>query len=74
MGHHCGSCFYDVKQRTGPKACPFNALYWHFHARNRERLESDDARPGMMVRMGMVYRTWDKMDPVHPSGAAGQGR
>ncbi|MEZ4740314.1 MAG: cryptochrome/photolyase family protein [Flavobacteriales bacterium] len=26
MGHHCGTCFYDVKQRTGPKACPFNAL------------------------------------------------
>ena len=62
MGHHCGTCFYDVKQRTGPKACPFNALYWHFHARNRTRLESADARPGIMVRMGMVYRTWDKMD------------
>ena len=62
MGHHCGSCFYDVKQRTGPKACPFNALYWHFHVRNRDRLESADARPGTMVRMGMVYRTWDKMD------------
>ena len=62
MGHHCGTCFYDVKERTGPKACPFNALYWHFHARNRERLESDDARPGIMVRMGMVYRTWDKMN------------
>ena len=27
-----------------------------------ERLESADARPGTMVRMGMVYRTWDKMD------------
>lgn len=62
MGHHCGTCFYDVKERTGPKACPFNALYWHFHARNRERLESADARPGTMVRMGMVYRTWDMMD------------
>jgi deoxyribodipyrimidine photolyase-related protein len=61
MGHHCASCFYDVKDRTGPKACPFNALYWHFHARNRDRLLSDRARPGMMVRMGMAYRTWDKM-------------
>lgn len=61
MGHHCGTCFYDVKERTGPKACPFNALYWHFHARNRERLESPDARPGTMMRVGMVYRTWEKM-------------
>ena len=61
MGHHCGTCYYDVNDRTGPKACPFNALYWHFHARNRDRFLSDDARPGMMVRMGMTYRTWDKM-------------
>ena len=63
MGHHCGTCHYDVKDRTGPKACPFNALYWHFHARNRERLEGPDARPGTMMRLGMVYRTWEKMDP-----------
>lgn len=61
MGHHCGSCYYDVNDRTGAKACPFNALYWHFHARDRERFLSDEARPGMMVRMGMTYRTWDKM-------------
>ncbi|MBL7951748.1 MAG: cryptochrome/photolyase family protein [Flavobacteriales bacterium] len=61
MSHHCGTCYYDVKDRTGPKACPFNALYWHFLARDRERLLSDDARPGMLVRMGMAYRTWDKM-------------
>ena len=61
MGHHCGTCYYDVHDRTGPKACPFNALYWHFIARSRDRLLSDEARPGMMVRMGMTYRTWDKM-------------
>jgi len=62
MSHHCGTCHYDVKDRTGPRACPFNALYWHFHARNRERLESDEARAGTMVRMAMTYRTWEKMD------------
>lgn len=61
MGHHCASCYYDVNDRTGAKACPFNALYWHFHARNHERLLGPDARPGMMVRMGMTYRTWFKM-------------
>ena len=62
MGHHCSSCYYNVKDRTGPKACPFNALYWHFLVRGRERIDSPDARAGTMVRMGMVYRTWDKMD------------
>lgn len=64
MGHHCGTCYYDVNDRTGPRACPFNALYWHFHARNRERLEAPDARPGTMMRVGMVYRTWEKMAPA----------
>lgn len=64
MGHHCGGCYYDVNDRTGLRACPFNALYWHFHARNRERFLSEEARPGMMVRMGMAYRTWDKMLPA----------
>lgn len=61
MGHHCGNCHYNVNDRTGPRACPFNALYWHFLARNRERFLSEEARPGMMVRLGMPYRTWDRM-------------
>ncbi len=61
MGHHCASCHYKVSERTGEKACPFNALYWHFLARNRERMLSPDARPGLMVRMAMPYRTWDAM-------------
>jgi deoxyribodipyrimidine photolyase-related protein len=55
MGDHCRSCHYDVKQRTGPAACPFNALYWHFMQRHRERLENNP-------RIGMVYRSWDRMD------------
>lgn len=56
MGDHCRSCFYDVKQKTGPKACPFNALYWNFMDRHRERLERNP-------RIGMVYRSWDRMEP-----------
>ncbi len=55
MSDYCGSCRYDVKQRTGPDACPFNALYWDFLARNREKLGSNH-------RLAMPYRTWDKMD------------
>lgn len=37
MSNYCASCRYDVKQRTGPNACPFNTLYWDFMARHRER-------------------------------------
>ena len=54
MGPHCGSCKYKRQSKTEEDACPFNSLYWHFHARNRDLLERNP-------RIGMVYRTWDKM-------------
>lgn len=37
MSNYCGSCRYDVKQRSGADACPMNTLYWDFLARHRER-------------------------------------
>ena len=55
MSDYCGACRYDVKVKTGPDACPFNALYWDFLARNRGQL-------GKNVRLAMPYRNWDKMD------------
>jgi deoxyribodipyrimidine photolyase-related protein len=60
MSDYCGTCRYDVKAKTGSNACPFNALYWDFLARNRGQL-------GKNVRLAMPYRNWDKM-----SGAAQQ--
>ena len=54
MSDYCGKCDYRVGDRTGPKACPFNLLYWHFLTRHRARFEGNP-------RMGQMYRTWDKM-------------
>ena len=34
MSDYCQSCYYDVKQKSGAKACPFNYLYWDFFIRN----------------------------------------
>ena len=56
MSDHCGRCRFDVKQRTGPDACPFNALYWDFLARNERRFRRNR-------RMTHVYSGWDKMKP-----------
>jgi len=53
MSDYCRRCRYDVKQRTGPDACPFNALYWDFLARHRDKL-------GENRRLAMPYRTWAK--------------
>ena len=56
MSDHCGRCRFDVKQKTGPDACPFNALYWDFLARNEGRFRRNR-------RMTHVYSAWDKMKP-----------
>ncbi len=55
MSHYCNGCFYNKKEKTGEKACPFNSLYWDFYDRNRDKLEKNP-------RIGMAYRLWDKMD------------
>ncbi len=56
MSDYCGHCRYDVKQKTGPTACPFNYLYWHFLQQHRSRL---DGNP----RMSLAYRNLDRMKP-----------
>jgi deoxyribodipyrimidine photolyase-related protein len=55
MSDYCKSCAYSVGTKTGEGACPFNLLYWHFLDRHRTRFTNN-------VRMGNMYRTWDRMD------------
>ncbi|MEZ4250109.1 MAG: cryptochrome/photolyase family protein [Polyangiales bacterium] len=58
MSDHCRECRYDVKQRVGDEACPFNALYWDFLAKHRERLERNP-------RVRALFGTWDRWDEGH---------
>lgn len=55
MSDYCGSCRYNVKQRTGPDACPFNYLYWDFIARHKERFARNP-------RMANITRGHDRFD------------
>jgi len=57
MFDYCTHCHYDVKQRIGTKACPFNALYWDFIARNESKLRKNP-------RMAMPYKNWARMTEV----------
>lgn len=57
MSDYCARCAYDPAIKAGPKACPFNPLYWDFIGRNENKL-------GTNPRMGPVYATWRKMDPA----------
>ena len=54
MSDYCSGCHYDKKQKLGDRACPYNALYWDFFARNEGML-------GRNSRLGMVYRQLQTM-------------
>ena len=54
MSNYCKGCRYDVKQRHGPQACPFNSLYWDFLARHGEELRRNP-------RMALVMKQLDKL-------------
>lgn len=55
MSDFCKTCVYDVKQRSGPTACPFNYLYWAFLIRNAKKLRGNK-------RLAMPYRALDEWD------------
>jgi deoxyribodipyrimidine photolyase-related protein len=54
MSNYCRGCSFKVNSKNGPDACPFNYLYWDFLERNRNKLRSNP-------RVGMMYRTYDRM-------------
>ncbi|MGC6517991.1 MAG: cryptochrome/photolyase family protein [Candidatus Puniceispirillaceae bacterium] len=56
MSDYCKGCHYNIKEKTGENACPFHYLYWDFLWRHEEKLRSNP-------RLGMIYRTADKMGP-----------
>ena len=70
MSNFCKSCHYDKdkkiesgepttsKAKSAPNRppCPFNSLYWDFYDRHRAKLERNP-------RVGMMYKTWDRMTP-----------
>jgi deoxyribodipyrimidine photolyase-related protein len=54
MSDYCAGCAYDVKAKSGPRACPLNYLYWDFLERNRATLKGNP-------RLTQMYATLDKM-------------
>lgn len=52
MGDYCRGCAHDAKDAVGPRACPFNFLYWDFIARHAEEFARNPrmAMPVMGLR------------------------
>ncbi len=57
MSDYCDGCAFDVKEKLGPKACPFNYLYWNF-------IDRHEARFAKNPRMAMPVKTLRAMDPA----------
>ena len=55
MSDYCKGCKYSPTVKNGPKACPFNYLYWDFLIRNEDKLRGNH-------RLGMIYKTLERMD------------
>ncbi len=56
MSNYCDGCRYNVNERVGEDACPFNALYWDFLIRHRDRF-AENRR--MSIAMSNVDRLGD---------------
>jgi deoxyribodipyrimidine photolyase-related protein len=56
MSNYCSGCAYDPDETLAENACPFNALYWDFIARNEARLRGNQ-------RLNYTYAGLDAMKP-----------
>jgi deoxyribodipyrimidine photolyase-related protein len=67
MSDYCAGCAYDPAIKLGPKACPFNFLYWNFLIENEKKLANNP-------RMAMPYRTLEAMDAARHDQIAMQAK
>jgi len=51
QGNHCKNCAYRPDRTSGVGACPYNALYWRFIDRHRDRLAENP-------RMALPLNNW----------------
>ena len=59
MSDCCSKCKYDVKLKTGERACPFNYLYWNFVDVHRQDF-SENGRVSLMTNMYEAKSTEEK--------------
>lgn len=56
MSNYCDKCYYNVKDKFGEKACPFNSLYWNFLDDKKQYFANNQ-------RMAMMLNLLQKMQP-----------
>lgn len=56
MSNNCAKCHYNVKEKLGEKACPFNSLYWNFLDEKKDYFKGNQ-------RMSMMLNLLQKIKP-----------
>ena len=67
MGGPCKTCRYNVKEKTGDDACPFNVLYWNFLLQHEDRLRGNR-------RMALMYKHVEGMSPAQKTEVTAQAQ
>ncbi|MFO0628364.1 MAG: cryptochrome/photolyase family protein [Polyangiales bacterium] len=65
MSDYCGGCAFDPDEKLGPRACPFNVLYWAFLMENEGALAGNP-------RMAMPYKNLARFPPERRAAIAAQ--
>jgi deoxyribodipyrimidine photolyase-related protein len=65
MSDYCAGCSFDPDEKLGPRACPFNVLYWAFLMENEATLASNP-------RMAMPYKNLARFDPARRAAISAQ--
>jgi deoxyribodipyrimidine photolyase-related protein len=65
MSDYCAGCAFDPDEKLGPRACPFNLLYWAFLMENEAALAGNP-------RMAMPYKNLARFDPARRAAIAAQ--
>jgi len=53
MSDHCAGCHYRHAEKSGPRSCPFNSLFWRFWHKHRDRFSANP-------RVKALIAGWDK--------------
>ncbi len=53
MSNHCQGCRFKPAESTGPQACPFTTLYWHYLDRHADVLAKN---PRMLMQLKNLNR------------------
>ena len=66
MSDYCGRCYYRVREKTGQRACPLNAMYWHFMHRHQDDFQQNP-------RQAFVYKNWGRFDKAEQQAILREG-